>query len=59
MAESYDISRNPSDLPKSKGITSVRPGASRQHFLSFEGISPDQDSARRQLTACSWYPPGQ
>ena len=57
MAENYDISRNPSDLPKSKGITSVRPGASRQHFLSFDDITPTQDTASRQLTACSWYPP--
>lgn len=55
MADNYDISRNPSDLPKSKGVTSVRPGASRQHFLNFDDVGgSDQDSARRQLTAYSW-----
>ena len=56
MAENYDISRNPSDLPKSKGVTSVRPGASRQHFLSFDAPSPVEETPRRQLTATSWYP---
>ena len=54
MAENYDISKNPTDLPKSQGITSVRPGASRQHFLGFDDIGQQQDSARRQLTAVSW-----
>ena len=54
MVDSYDISRNPSDLPKSKGVTNVRPGASRQHFLNFDDLGGQQDSARRQLTASSW-----
>ncbi len=54
MADNYDISRNPSDLPKSKGITNVRPGASRQHFLNFDDMGSEQDSARRQLTANRW-----
>ena len=56
MAEAYDISRNPSDLPKSKGVTSVRPGASRQHFLSFDATPKEDENPRRQLTACSWHP---
>lgn len=55
MAENYDISRNPSDLPKSKGVTNVRPGASRQHFLDFDDLGSDQDSVRRQLTGLSWH----
>jgi hypothetical protein len=54
MADNYDISRNPSDLPKSKGIANVRPGASRQHFLNFDDVGAQPDSARRQLTAYSW-----
>jgi hypothetical protein len=54
MVDNYDISRNPSDLPKSKGITNVRPGASRQHFLNFDDASSQQDTARRQLTAVTW-----
>jgi hypothetical protein len=54
MVDNYDISRNPSDLPKSVGITSVRPGASRQHFLNFDDPNSQQDSARRQMTAFSW-----
>jgi hypothetical protein len=54
MVDNYDIARNPSDLPKSKGITNVRPGASRQHFLDFDDMSSEQDSARQQLTAYSW-----
>ncbi|CAF0785881.1 unnamed protein product [Rotaria sp. Silwood1] len=55
MADNYDISRNPSDLPKSKGITNVRPGASRQHFLNFDNTNSEPESSRRQLTACSWH----
>jgi hypothetical protein len=54
MVDNYDISRNPSDLPKSKGVTNVRPGASRQHFLNFDDLNEQQDSTRRQLTAYSW-----
>jgi len=54
MVDNYDIARNPSDLPKSKGITNVRPGASRQHFLNFDDMGLQQDSPRRQLTAYSW-----
>ncbi|CAF3692833.1 unnamed protein product, partial [Rotaria sordida] len=54
MADNYDISRNPSDLPKSKGITNVRPGASRQHFLDFDNMNSQQDTSHRQLTAYSW-----
>jgi len=54
MVDQYDIARNPSDLPKSKGITNVRPGASRQHFLNFDDMGSQQDSTRRQLTAYSW-----
>jgi hypothetical protein len=54
MVDKYDISRNPSSLPKSIGIVSVRAGDSRQHFLSFDESSSEQDSARRQLTAYAW-----
>ncbi|CAF3399092.1 unnamed protein product [Rotaria socialis] len=54
MADSYDISRNPSDLPRSRGIANVRPGASRQHFLDFENMNAQQDNPLRQLTADSW-----
>jgi hypothetical protein len=57
MVDTYDISRNPSDLPKSKGVTNVRPGASRQHFLNFDDVGEQQDSTRRQLTASSWLQP--
>ena len=54
MADSYDISRNPSDLPRSRGVANVRPGASRQHFLDFENMNAQQDNPLRQLTADSW-----
>jgi hypothetical protein len=54
MVDKYDISRNPSSLPKSIGVISVRPGASRQHFLSFDDTTAEQESARRQLTAYAW-----
>lgn len=57
MADKYDISRNPSDLPKSSGIVSVRAGASRQHFLSFDDAKTQQESAHRQLTAYAWPQP--
>ena len=54
MVDNYDISRNPSDLPKSTNITNVRPGASRQYFLSFDDTNSEQDNVHRQLTAYSW-----
>ncbi|CAF1359906.1 unnamed protein product [Adineta steineri] len=54
MVDKYDISRNPSDLPKSLGILSVRAGASRQHFLSFDDKSSEQENAQQHLTANTW-----
>ncbi|UJR33398.1 hypothetical protein I4U23_020845 [Adineta vaga] len=57
MVDKYDISRNPSDLPRSLGIVSVRAGASRQHFLSFDDARTQQESAHRQLTAYVWQQP--
>ena len=54
MVDKYDISRNPSDLPKSLGILSVRAGASRQHFLNFDDKISEQDNAQQHLTANTW-----
>ena len=54
MADKYDISRNPSDLPGSHGIANVRAGASRQYFLSFDDARTQKESAHRQLTAYVW-----
>lgn len=54
MADNYDVSRNTSDLSKSKGVANVRPGASRQHFLDFDNINSKQDSNLQQLTADTW-----
>lgn len=54
MVDNYDISRNPSDLPKSKGTTNVRPGASRQHFLIFDENTVEENPTQRQLNACTW-----
>ena len=57
MAESYDVSSNPSHLLKSHGTTSVRAGASRQYFLTFDDNGSQlQEDARRQLCADSWQP---
>ncbi|CAF0729022.1 unnamed protein product [Adineta ricciae] len=57
MVDKYDISRNPSDLPGSLGISNVRAGASRQYFLSFDDARAQQESAHRQLTAYVWKQP--
>ncbi|CAF0841438.1 unnamed protein product [Didymodactylos carnosus] len=60
MSDSYDDlrvdRRDPITLTKTykKDVKNVKAGASRQHFLTFDDTTQNEDENRRQLTAYTW-----